>query len=224
MAPLLDLQFDWTAVLAHKQQLIAGAWIDLWGASVSFLIACVVGLLLAILRNSRIRIIDIPCFFYVQLVRGVPLYVLLLWVYFGVATVVGLNFSAIQAMIIALALTGSGYTAEIFRAGIDAVQKEQMEAAQALGLSKTDAYLNVVLPQMFRIVVPPLGNQFIGLLKGATIVSVIGVQDMVFYAQDINLAYFTPFEAFAAVGIILVFLVTVFAAGVYGLERAIRLP
>jgi His/Glu/Gln/Arg/opine family amino acid ABC transporter permease subunit len=220
----LDYSFDWSPVLAHMGEFIAGAWLDVWATIAAFVIACLIGLFVSLLRVSGTLALNFPAFLYVQVLRGVPIYVFLFWVYYGVATVIGLNFTGVQAMIIALALTGSAYTAEIFRGGIQAVDRAQIEAAYSLGLSRTRTYSDVILPQAFRIVVPPLGNLFVGLLKGATIVSVIGVKDMVFVAQDINVTYFTPFEAFGTVGVILIVLVVFFSVLIVALERALRLP
>lgn len=221
---LLTYDFDWAIVTDRWHAFTVGAWVDVWVTVVGFALACAIGLLVAILRVSGVGVIALPSFLYVQVLRGVPLYVMLLWVYFGLATITGIALSAFQAMIITLALTGSGYTAEIFRAGIQAVDRGQVEAAHSLGLSRTLTYRDVILPQTLRIVVPPLGNTFVGLLKGATIMSVIAVPDMVFLAQDINVTYFTPFEAFTAVAVILIALVFAFSLLVYGLERWLRLP
>jgi ABC-type amino acid transport system permease subunit len=154
----------------------------------------------------------------------VPLLVFLYWVYFGIAIVLGINFTATQAAIIALTVTGSAYTAEIFRAGIDSVDAGHVEAATALGFTRRSAFLHVVFPQAVRIALPPLGNVLIGLLKGATLISVIGVVDMVFVAQQINLDFFTPFEPFTAVAVILIVIVAVFSAVLAVVERALRLP
>jgi ABC-type amino acid transport system permease subunit len=170
-----------------------------------------------------VRVFSIPSFLYVQVMRGIPLYVLLLWVYFGLANVTGITFTSFQAIVIALALTGSGYTTEIFRAGLGAIDRGQMEAARSIGLSRLRTYQHVILPQAFRIVVPPLGNTFVGLLKGATIMAVIAVPDMVFLANELNVTLFTPFEVFAAVAGLLVVMVLFFSAVVVLLERRLRL-
>jgi ABC-type amino acid transport system permease subunit len=165
----------------------------------------------------------VPSFVYVQLMRGFPLLVMIYWIYFGIATVLGIAFTSYQAMIIALALTGSGYTTEIFRAGLSAIDRGQAEAARSIGLSRVRTFWHVVLPQAFRIVVPPLGNTFIGIFKGATLMSVIAVPDMVFLANELNVTLFTPFEVFTAVAIILVLMVFFFSALVFLLERRLRL-
>jgi ABC-type amino acid transport system permease subunit len=154
--------------------------------------------------------------------RGLPLLVMIYWIYFGVATVLGVAFTSYQAMILALALTGSGYTTEIFRAGLSAIDRGQTEAARSIGLSRARTFFHVVLPQAMRIVVPPLGNTFIGLLKGATLMSVIAVPDMVFLANELNVTLFTPFEVFTAVAIILVVLVFFFSALLFVVERRLK--
>jgi His/Glu/Gln/Arg/opine family amino acid ABC transporter permease subunit len=187
-------------------------------------LACVLGVALAVLRLSGLRTFRWPAFAYIQLVRGIPLLVFLYWVYFGLALVIGLDFTSSQAAIIALTLTGSAYTAEIFRAGITSVERGHVEAATALGFSRRSSFRHVVFPQALRIAVPPLGNVLIGLLKGATLISLIGVTDMVYEAQQINLDYFAPFEPFTAVAALLVTIVAVFSIVIALVERALRLP
>jgi His/Glu/Gln/Arg/opine family amino acid ABC transporter permease subunit len=216
-------QFDWSVVTDRWRQFAEGAWVDVWVAVLGFGFACLLGLANAILRTSGVNLFSIPSFLYVQVMRGVPLYVMILWIYFGVANILGINFTSFQAMVVALALTGSGYTTEIFRAGLSAIDRGQLEAARSIGLSRSRTYGHVILPQAFRIVIPPLGNTFIGLLKGATLMSVIAVPDMVFLANELNVTLFTPFEVFTAVGLILIVLVLFFSALVYLLERRLKI-
>jgi polar amino acid transport system permease protein len=216
--------FHWNVVLDNKHAFLLGAWLDVWVTVISFVLACMLGMSVALLRVSGLRLFSWPAFAYVQLVRGVPLLVFLYWVYFGVAVVLHVAFTGVQAAIIALTITGSAYTAEIFRAAIGAVDPGQAEAATALGFARRSTFRVIVFPQAIRIALPPLGNTFVGLLKGATLISAIGVADMVFEAQQINLSYFTPFEPFTAVGVILIVLVAAFSLIVTGVERALRLP
>ena len=220
----LDVSYqpDWSVVFDRWRLFLEGAWVDVWVASVGFGLACIIGLANAVLRTSGVPVFNVPSFLYVQVMRGVPLYVMVVWVYFGIANVIGVNFTSFQAVIIALALTGSGYTTEIFRAGLGAIDRGQMEAARSIGLNRARTYAHVILPQAFRIVVPPLGNTFVGLFKGATIMSVIAVPDMIFLANELNVTYFTPFEVFTAVAVILVALVFFFSAIVYVLERRLK--
>jgi His/Glu/Gln/Arg/opine family amino acid ABC transporter permease subunit len=221
---LIAYQINWTPVLDHEHAFLVGAWLDVWITAISFLLACVLGIALALFRTSGLRLLSWPAFVYIQLVRGVPLLVFLYWVYFGLAILTGVAFTSSQAAIIALTVTGSAYTAEIFRGAIGGIDRGQDEAATALGFTRRASFRHVVFPQAFRIALPPLGNTFIGLLKGATLISIIGVADMVYEANQINLDYFTPFEPFTAVAVILVVLVFAFSALLAVLERALRLP
>lgn len=221
---LVAYTLEWTPVLDRAHALLLGAWLDLWITLISFALACVLGVALALFRLSDLRLLRWPAFAYIQLVRGIPLLVMLYWIYFGIALVVGVNFTSVQAAIIALTLTGSAYTAEIFRSGLLAVDSGHAEAATALGFTRRETFRIVILPQAIRIAVPPLGNTLIGLLKGATLISVIGVADMIFVAQQINLSYFTPFEPFTAVAVILIVLVTILSLVLTGVERFLRLP
>ncbi len=224
MTTVLAYEFAWGPVLDRWDLFLLGAWLDVWVTAISFLLACAIGIGLAVMRLSGVPVLRAPAFVYVQILRGVPLLVFLYWVYFGLAIVAGINFSPVQAGIVALTLTGSAYTAEIFRAGLQAIETGQAEAARSLGLSRLGTYRHILLPQMTRIVVPPLGNTFIGLLKGATLLSIIAVHDMVRVANDLNINYFTPFEAFTAVALILIGLVALFSAAVTVLERVLALP
>jgi His/Glu/Gln/Arg/opine family amino acid ABC transporter permease subunit len=224
MTTVLAYEFAWGPVLDRWDLFLLGAWLDVWVTAISFVLACALGIGIAVLRLSGVRLLSASAFAYVQILRGVPLLVFLYWVYFGIAIVIGINFSPVQAGIVALTLTGSAYTAEIFRGGLQAIDGGQAEASRSLGLSRTGTYRHVLLPQTLRIVIPPLGNVFIGLLKGATLLSIIAVHDMVSVANDLNINFFTPFEAFTAVAVILVALVAVFSAGVTFLERVLRLP
>ncbi len=220
----LDYTFEWGPTLDAWRELLAGAGVDLLVGALGFLFATVLGLAIASLRLSNVVVFRMLATGYVQVMRGIPLYVFLLWIFFGVATVAGIRFSPFQAMVIALAFTGSGYTAEIFRGGLQAIHPGQREAARALGLNAFAAFRHVVFPQAFRIVIPPLGNTLIGMVKGATIMSVIGEPDMVFVASDINTTYFTPFEAFFAVAVLLVAMVLLLSTVVALLERVLRRP
>jgi His/Glu/Gln/Arg/opine family amino acid ABC transporter permease subunit len=217
-------EFRWSVVLDNWQGFLLGAWIDVWVTLVGFGLACLLGLGIALLRLSTSPALSMPAFVAVQIFRGVPLYVMLLWVYFGLSRMLGINFSNFQGVIIALTLTGAGYTSEIFRASIGAIERGQLEAARAVGMHSFGIYRRIVLPQALRIAVPPLGNVFVGLLKGATIMAVLAVPDMVLLAMHLNTTYFTPFEAFTAVLVILVALVLIASAVLVVLERALRLP
>lgn len=222
--PHLIVDWRWDLILSHRQEFVDGALLDLRITVLGFAFGCLLGLVVAFMRLSRWRLLSGFAYGYIQVARGIPFYVLLLWVYFGLALVLGLAFSSLQAMVISLAVTGSGYIAEIFRSGIQAVEHGQVEAAASLGMRRFAISRDIVMPQAIRIAIPPLGNTFVGLFKGATIMSVIGVEDIVYQANQITVTYFTPFEAYLTVAAVLVAIVFAMSAAVALLERRLRLP
>lgn len=216
--------FQWSVVTDQWPLLLAGAWIDIWVSLIGFVLACVVGLVVALGRLAPTQILNVPAYAYIQAACGIPPYVLLLWIHFGLASLLGLALTPIQSIVAVLTITGAGYASEIFRSGILAVDRGQVEAAKSLGLGTLSVWTDVVLPQALRIVVAPLGNVMIGTLKSATLMGVIAVPDLLHGAQGINVSYFAPFEAFTAVLVIFVSLVFILSLFIVAIERTLAHP
>lgn len=133
---------------------------------------------------------------YIEVFRAIPLLVLLLWVYYGLPVMMGLQFSAFWAGVVTLALSDSAFEAEVFRAGIQAVPRGQLEAGRTLGLSGWQRFRHIVLPQAVRTVLPALGNQFIYVLKMSSLVSIIGYQELTRRANELNVTEYRPLEIY----------------------------
>lgn len=211
--------FDWGIVLDNVDPLLNGLRLTIEVTLVGMAIAMVVGLPVALARLSSSWVISQSANFYTQVMRGVPLYVFLFWVYYGVSSVIGLNLGPFVAAAIALGLNGSGYMAEIYRGGLNSVDPGQAEAATALGLRRRHSFIFVVLPQALRVSIPPTVNTFVGLLKGATFVSVIGVADMFYVSSVVSVRYFKPFELYTVAALVLIALTVSVASLAYVLER-----
>jgi His/Glu/Gln/Arg/opine family amino acid ABC transporter permease subunit len=212
-------QFNWSVVGDNLGGLVNGLVITLEVAVAGMAIAMVVGLLVAVLRMSRLPLLSVAAAAYIQVLRGVPLFVFLFWLYYGLAKLLGIALGPFVAGALALGLTGSAYMAEVYRGGLQAVDPGQREAALAMGMSRWQAFRDVVSPQALRLVIPPTVNVFVGLLKGATIVSIIGVADMLYLAQVVSLRTFTPFELYTVAGLVLVAVTVAVAGFAYALER-----
>jgi ABC-type amino acid transport system permease subunit len=154
----------------------------------------------------------------------VPLYVLILWIYFGLSTAAGINLSPVTATVIAIGVAASATTAEIFRASFAAIDPGQIEAARAMGLRRSQIYRHILLPVASRVAIPPLGNVVILQVKSATYAAVIAVPGMVYLAQDISMTQYRPFEAYATVAALLVGIVLALSLMVLALERLLKLP
>ena len=133
---------------------------------------------------------------YVECVRAVPLLVLLLWVYYGLPVVFGIEFGVFTAGVLTLAISDSAFEAEIFRAGIQSIARGQTEAAQSLGLSRWLTLRLIVLPQAIRRILPALGNQFVYVLKMSSLISVVGLQEFTRRAQELSLVEYRPLEIY----------------------------
>ncbi|MGI9068213.1 MAG: ABC transporter permease subunit, partial [Pyrinomonadaceae bacterium] len=166
--------FDFGLVRRTWSLFLSGVWLTAKLAGLSLILGLPIGLLLALARVQSSRILAAPAALYVEVMRGTPLLVQILFIYFVLPSF-GISIPAFWSGIIALTLNCAAYISEIFRAGIISIDAGQMEAARALGMTYSQAMRNIILPQTFRRVVPPLTNEAIALLKDSSLVSVIGL-------------------------------------------------
>ena len=191
--------------------------------------ACILGLIFGLLSVVKNRACNIISIIFVDAIRGVPMIVLAYFVYFGVPfffnTILGLSgitLSALQAGTICLALNCGAYMAEIIRAGIESVDKGQMEAARSLGLPYWRAMVRVVLPQAIRTMIPSIINQFIITLKDTSILSVIGFPELVNTAKNVNGIVMRSFEVWGIVGIMYLIVITALSVLAKQMERRLN--
>ena len=191
--------------------------------------ACILGLifgLLSVLKNSACNVIAT---IFVDVIRGVPMIVLAYFVYFGIPYLWnnilgfgGMNLSALQAGTICLSLNCGAYMAEIIRAGIQSVDKGQMEAARSLGLPYWKAMQKVVLPQAIRTMIPSIINQFIITLKDTSILSVIGFPELVNTAKNVVANTFMSFQTWTIVAVMYLIVITILSRTAKALERRLN--
>jgi len=206
---------------ATHVELLAAAWATLQLAFGALVIGLIVGLLVALARLSGNRALRRAALYYIELFRGTPALVQLFIVYFSL-TEIGVHFSSFQAAMIGLGLNAAAYLAEIYRAGLEAVPKGQVEAAKAIGMPKLKVLRWVVLPQAIRIVLAPIGNVAISLLKDTSVASLIAAPDLMLRAQDLSSVYFMPLEIYILVGAIYFALCYPLSLAVRMLERKTR--
>lgn len=171
----------------------------------------ILGAFVALMKLSKIKIISWIASIYIEILRGTPMLVQVFIVFFGITAALGLDISALVCGTIALVINSSAYIAEIIRAGITAVDKGQMEAARSLGLNYRQTMKSVIMPQAIKNILPALGNEFVTLIKESSIVSTIGVGEIMFNAQvvqGISFDPFTPLLVAAALYFVLTFVLT----------------
>ncbi len=192
-----------------------GIWVSLTTTVVSFFLVLVVGLIIGLGRLSKNKAINGISTVYVEVIRGIPLLVQLLFWYFAFPSVIQsignlLNFEPLKNYLanpVGMAILGltfcyAAYMAEIYRAGIQSIPKGQMEAARSLGMSHIEAMRYVILPQAVRIILPPVGNEFISLLKDSSLVSVVAVADITRRGREFMAANFIPIETWVMIALI----------------------
>jgi His/Glu/Gln/Arg/opine family amino acid ABC transporter permease subunit len=190
--------FDWRVVSERGFLLVWGLEWTLAISIISMVLSLVLGLIVAVMRLSSAPPLRNIATLYINAVRAIPLFVFIIWVYYGLSIVVGVNFSPIIAGIACLTLQYAGWLAEIFRAGIQAVDKGQWEASYGIGMSPSQSFVWVIMPQALRISIPPIANMFVGMLKDSSLVSVIGVFELIRQTQLAVSQTFRPFELYTA--------------------------
>jgi len=214
--------FDWQFAREILPRLLDASLTTIGIALAGFAIAVVLGLFLAIGRRSRLRWLSWPITGLIEFVRSTPLLIQVYFLFY-VFPNYGLNFSAMQAGIIGVALHYACYTAEVYRAGLDAVPRSQWEAVTALNMKPWTAYRDVILPQALRPVLPALGNYLISILKDTPVLSAITVVEIMQRAKNIGSESFRYLEPITMVGIFFLILSLGLAWCVRRLENRMEL-
>ena len=199
--------------------LLDGTVITLKVALLALVFALGVGLVIALLRMSRFKFINMPAFLYTQFFRGIALYVLVLWAFFALPIITGVSLPPFETAVLSLGLLNSAYMSEIYRGGLKTVGSGQYEAAHAVGLTNVQIFTLIVLPQALRVIIPSAANLFVDMLKDAAIIGVVGVFDLMKTADRLTKFYFRPFEFYTASAFIYFVLVFFFSRMVVVLER-----
>lgn len=216
-----------------------GIWVTIYVTLVSYTMACVLGLLLALAALSRSLILRQLARFYIEIVRGIPIIVLLLYVAFvlapgivagwnWIAESIGLepirtrDFSLLWRAVIALTIAYSSFLAEVFRAGLQSVDEGQIEAAEALGLNRWHRFRFIVFPQALRTILPPLGNDFVAMVKDSSLVSVLGVTDVTQLGKVTAAGNFRYFETYNVVALVYLTITITLSIALRRFEKRMR--
>lgn len=208
--------------MTNLQFLLGGLYYTVLLSLTAISISVVTGLLVALPGLSENRYLRSFNRVYVELVRAVPILVLILWVYYGLPQLTSLTISVFWAGVIALALSDSAFQAEIFRAGIQSINKGQYEAAHSVSLSYPDTMRFVILPQAIRRILPALGNQLVYMLKMSSLVSVIGMQELTRKANELVVTEYRPLEVYTVLVLEYLALILIVSAAVRWLERRMQ--
>ena len=226
-----DYEWGWYVLDPSTEQgqtnikfLVLGFKDTIYVSLLSMVFAMLLGLVIAMPALSSKKWVRSINRIYVEVIRSIPVLVLLLWVYYGMPTLLDLSLNHFWAGVIALTIAESAFMAEVFRGGIQAIQKGQHEAAEALGLSYWKKMRLVIFPQAIRQILPPLGNQFVYILKMSSLVSVIGLSDLTRRANELVVNEYLPLEIYTFLVLEYLVLILVVSQAVRWLEKRIAIP
>ncbi|MCM0647809.1 amino acid ABC transporter permease [Clostridium swellfunianum] len=185
---------DFSFMSKYYSFFLDGAKFTIILAIFTVLFGVLFGVLLALLRLSKNKVLNFIATAYVEFIRGTPLMVQLFIIYFGLPNLIGFPLPDMLAAILALSMNSAAYIAEIIRAGIQAVDKGQMEAARSLGMNYGMAMRHIIIPQAIKNILPALGNEFIVVIKESSIVSVIGIGELMYNADTVRGNTYKAFE------------------------------
>jgi len=208
--------------LTNLKFLLSGMGVTIYISVISIIISMIVGFIVAIPSLAKNRFLTYINIGYVEIVRAIPLLVLILWIYYGLPIMTGLSFSPFVSGIIALAISESAFQAEIFRAGINSIKKAQWEAGSSLGLTFYKRLRLVILPQAIKNILPALGNQFVYVLKMSSLVSIIGIADLTRKANELVVSTYRPLEIYTFLILEYLILILIVSFFVRKLEKKLK--
>lgn len=213
------MNFDFDIIAKSLPLLMAGAVVTVQITAISVGLGLLIGMFAGVGRLSTIRPIRYLAAVYVDFIRGTPLLVQIFLIYFAIPLVVGHRIDPFLAAITACSINSGAYIAEIFRAGIQSIDKGQMEAGRSLGMSWAQTMRYVIMPQAFKRIIPPLGNEFIAMLKDSSLVSVIGFEELTRRGQLVIARTYASFEIWMSVAFIYLIMTLTISRMVNYLER-----
>ncbi|HHU61044.1 MAG: amino acid ABC transporter permease [Bacillota bacterium] len=214
------MDFRWDLIISSLPMLLTGAKLTVQLTAVSVFFGIILGTLTGMLRISKTPFRFIAAI-YIDVIRGTPLLVQTFIIFYGLPSLIQRPIPAYFAAVLALSINSGAYVGEIVRAGIQSLDKGQWEAAASLGMSGYQTMKHIILPQAFRRILPPLGNEFIALLKDSSLVSVIALEELVRKGQVIIGRTFRPFEIWFAVAVIFFVMTFIVSRFVDLLERRV---
>ncbi|MDG1437480.1 MAG: amino acid ABC transporter permease [Emcibacteraceae bacterium] len=198
----MDYEFRFDIVLNNLPLLLEGVKTTIVLSLLTMVLGTIIGLFVAVVRLRARKIFALPLIVYVEVFRGTPGLIQIVWIYYCLPIVTGLQLDALTSLVIAMALNVGSYLSEVFRAGIQAVNKGHVDAAVALGFQPGQITRRVVVPQAAYRMIPAIGNVFISAIKLSSLCSVLGMSELMYQGQIIIANFFRPIEVFTVVAII----------------------
>jgi glutamine transport system permease protein len=216
------MEFKWDIIIRSFPLLLEGMLVTIEITFLSVAFGLIIGLFMGIMRLSHNIFVKGVAVVYIDFIRGTPLLVQIFLIYFALPMIIGQRIDPFIAAVTACSINSGAYIGEIFRAGIQSIDKGQMEAGRSLGMSYAQTMRYIILPQAFKRIIPPLGNEFIAMLKDSSLVSVIGFEELTRRGQLVIARTYASFEIWATVAVLYLVMTLTVARLVDYLERRMK--
>ncbi len=198
----MDYIWQWNQIWDYRQVFVRGVQVTVILTCWALLIGMALGLLLGLMRSSRLLALRVPAAVYIDVFRATPILVQLVWIYYALPIISGVQMGNITSASVGIGLHSAAYIAEIFRAGIASIDRGQSDAAKSLGMGYGQAMRRIILPQAVRRMVPPFINEFATLMKLTTLGSVLAVNELLHEAENLINNTYRPLETYTAVAVV----------------------
>ncbi len=217
----IGYEWNWVSIYEYRTKFLEGFKTTIWISISALILSVFIALVNALLLGSQSSFLNALGTFYVELVRGTPLLVQLLLIFYVFAQSFGINNRYLVG-IYSLALFSGAYVSEIFRAGLESIPKAQWDAARVMGLTDGTILRLIILPQAFRVVLPPLAGQFISLIKDSSLLSVIAISELTLNAQEVNSYTYSTLESYIPLAILYLLLTLPLSQVIKVLEKKMK--
>ncbi len=218
------MRYTWhfEVLLDYQEVFYRAALVTAGATAGSLAIGVVLGLVLGMMRSSRLSLLRLPAGFYVELFRSTPVLVQLVWIYYALPILSGVQMGNMSSLLVGLGLHSAAYFAEIFRAGIASIDRGQMDAAKAIGMRYAQAMRRIILPQATRRMIPPFINEFATLMKLTTLGSVLAVPELLHESENLINNTYRPLEVYSVLAVAFLAIIYPFIYISQHIERTLK--
>jgi polar amino acid transport system permease protein len=215
-------QWDFSFLAQHYPLILLGLWGAVKLAAVTLALSLVLGVVVGMMRSSRVTPLRLAGTCFVEFFRNIPALVQIFWWYYAIPVLTGIQGNAFTASAVALTLYSTAYLAEIYRSGIESIERGQWEAGKAIGFGYLQQMRYIILPQAIRRMIPAFTNQIIEIVKLTTVASTIAYAEVVYYARLLSNQQYRPLEAYTTAAVCLISILLVLSYASAALERRLR--
>jgi len=213
--------YNWSfgIIYQYREVFYKGLYLTAELTILSIIFSVILGLIISLFRLSKNPLFLWPSVAYIEVFRAMPIMILLIWVYYCLPILLGMKIGGFASSIISLSIYSSAFYAEIFRAGIQSIEKGQIDAAKAVGMNSILTFRRIIMPQAFRRILPPFVSQCILVFKNTTLCSVLAVPEILYQGESLSMETFRPLEILTVIAIIFVFIVLPITMVINRLEK-----